>query len=82
MNGGHRGYVFKDKTTKSEQLCNRYCSNKHTLNRLERLASLPLGSIGPHLVQVNDGFQVIAREARAFLSHLVSSCGKETLRRG
>ena len=56
MNGRHGGQVFKDKQ----------------LNRLEPLASLPLGSIGPHLVQVNDGFQVIAREARAFLSHLVS----------
>jgi hypothetical protein len=35
----------------------------------ERLFS----TVGPHLVQVNDGFQVIAREARALLSHLVSS---------
>jgi hypothetical protein len=54
----------------------------NNLIRLEPLASLPLANFGPHLVQVNDGFQVIAREPRALLSHLVSGCGEETLRRG
>ena len=52
------------------------------LKRLEVLASFPLASFWPHLVQVNEGFQVIACEAAALLSHLVTRCGEETLRRG
>ena len=48
----------------------------NNLIRLEPLASLPLANFGPHLVQVNDGFQVIAREPRALLLHLVSGCGE------
>ena len=52
------------------------------LNHPQLLASFPLASFGPHLVQVNEGFQVIACEAAALLSHLVTRCGEETLRRG
>jgi hypothetical protein len=54
----------------------------NNLIRLEALTSLPLTNFGPHLVQVKYGFQVIAREPRALLSHLVSRCGEETFRRG
>jgi hypothetical protein len=52
------------------------------LNHPQFLASFPLASFGPHLVQVYEGFQVIACEAAALLSHLVTRCGEETLRRG
>jgi hypothetical protein len=38
------------------------------LNHSQLLASFPLASFGPHLVQVNEGFQVIACEAAALLS--------------
>ena len=54
----------------------------NNLIRLEPLAGLPLANFGPHLVQVNDGFQVVARETAALLSHLVARCGEETLRQG
>ena len=55
----------------------------NNLIRLEPLTSLPLANFGTHLVQVNNGFQVIdTRESRALLSHLVSGCGEETLRQG
>ena len=33
-------------------------------------------------VQANEGFQVIACETAALLSHLVTRCGEETFRRG
>ena len=49
------------------------------LNRLEVLASFPLASFGPHLVQVNEGSQVIVCEVAAILSHLVTPCGEETI---
>jgi hypothetical protein len=34
--------------------------------------------VGEHLVQVNEGFHVIARGARALLCHLATRCGEET----
>jgi hypothetical protein len=47
------------------------------LKRLEVLASFPLASFGPHLVQENEGFQVIACEDVSILSHLVTQCGED-----
>ncbi len=52
------------------------------LIHLDVLASFPLVNFGADLVQVNYGFQVLARESALFVSHFVTSCGEETLRQG